>query len=188
MDGRFVPNITIGASVVKALRPWTALPLDVHLMVEEPESQIPLFAEAGANILTIHAEACPHLHRAIQQIRSLGIKAGVALNPGTSLTALDEVLPSIDLILLLTVNPGYGGQPFLEEMMPKIARLRKKLDEEDLSVELEVDGGINAERAPRVVQAGGRVLVAGAAVFNPSRSVKEAVEHIRRSISEAPDG
>lgn len=182
MDGHFVPNITIGAWVVKALRRWTTLPLDVHLMVEEPERQIPLFAEAGANIITIHVEACRHLHRALHLIKDLKIKAGVALNPGTPLTSLDEVLTSLDLVLLLTVNPGYGGQPFLEEIVSKISRLRQKLDDAGLPAELEVDGGINAKRAPRVVQAGGRVLVAGAAVFGPSKSVKEAMEELRRSI------
>ncbi|MBE0415169.1 MAG: ribulose-phosphate 3-epimerase [Dehalococcoidia bacterium] len=182
MDGHFVPNITIGAGIVKALRPWTDLPLDVHLMVEEPERQIPLFAQAGADIITIHIEACPHLHRAVQQIKDLKVKAGVALNPGTPLNLLDEVLPSLDVVLLLTVNPGYGGQPFLEEMLPKIARLRKRLDEGGLKAELEVDGGIDAERAPRVARAGGRVLVAGAAIFNSRESVGEAMARLRASL------
>jgi len=188
MDGHFVPPITIGASVVKALRSWTSLPIDVHLMVEKPELQVPLFAEAGANIITIHAEACYHLHRTIQQIKNLKIKAGVALNPATSLTVLDEVLPSLDLVLLLTVNPGYGGQPFLEEMLPKIARLRQKLDEGKFPAELEVDGGITAERAPAVVQAGGTVLVAGAAVFNSTQSVQEAMTQLRQSIQKVLGG
>jgi len=182
MDGHFVPNITIGAPVVKALRPWTALPLDVHLMVDKPEGQIAQFAEAGANIITVHAEVCPHLHRVVQQIRKLKVKAGVALNPGTSLSYLDEVLPSLHLVLLMTVNPGYGGQPFIEEMVDKIARLRSMLDEKRLPAELEVDGGITAEIAPKVVKAGARVLVAGAAVFDSSRNVTEALNYLRESL------
>ena len=133
MDGRFVPNITIGAPVVKALRPGPSLPLDVHLMVEEPLSQIPTFAEAGADIITVHAEACTHLHRAVQRIKELGIKAGVSLNPATPLTVLDEILPNLDLVLLMSVNPGFGGQPFIEEVIDKIARLREILDKRRLA-------------------------------------------------------
>ena len=182
MDGRFVPNITIGAPVVKALRPWTNLPFDVHLMVEDPLSQIPHFAEAGADIITVHAEVCPHLHRAVQRMKELKVKAGIALNPGTSLAMLDEVLPSLDLVLLMTVNPGFGGQPFIEEVVDKIARLRKILDKRGLTAELEVDGGITTQIAPRVVKAGARVLVAGAAVFGSGKSVKETLKHFRESL------
>jgi len=182
MDGRFVPNITIGSPVVRALRPWTSLPLDVHLMVEDPLSQIPHFAEAGADIITIHAEVCPHLHRAVQRIKELKVKAGVALNPGTPLAMLDEILPSLDLVLLMTVNPGFGGQPFIEEVVDKIARLRKILDGRGLAAELEVDGGITAEIAPKVVRAGARVLVAGAAVFGSGGSVKQALKCITESL------
>ncbi len=182
MDGRFVPNITIGAPVVKALRPWTNLPLDVHLMVEDPLSQIPYFAEAGANIITIHAEVCPHLHRAVQRMKELKVRAGIALNPGTSLAMLDEVLPSLDLVLLMTVNPGFGGQPFIEEVVDKIARLRKILDKRELTTELEVDGGVTTQIAPKVVKAGARVLVAGAAVFGSGKSVKETLKHFRESL------
>jgi ribulose-phosphate 3-epimerase len=182
MDGRFVPNITIGATVVKALRPWTDLPFDVHLMIEEPQKHIPQFAEAGADIITVHAEACPHLHRVVQQIEELKVKAGVSLNPGTSLACLDEVLTSLDLVLLMTVNPGFGGQTFIEEMVNKIARLRRKLDEMNSTAELEVDGGITPEIAPKVVEAGARVLVAGAAVFNPRGSVKEALQRFRSAL------
>ncbi len=188
MDGRFVPNITIGASVVKALRPWTNLPLDVHLMVEEPLNQIPHFAEAGADIITIHAEACTHLHRAVQRIKELKVKAGVSLNPGTPLAVLDEILPSLDLVLLMTVNPGFGGQPFIKEVVSKIARLRKILDERGIAAELEVDGGITAEIAPKVVKAGARVLVAGAAVFHPGESIKEALRRIRESLNSLEEG
>ena len=182
MDGHFVPLITIGSSVVKALRPWTKLPLDVHLMVEDPLSQIPYFAEAGANIITVHAEVCPHLHRAVQRMKELKVKAGVALNPGTSLAVLDEVLPSLDLVLIMTVNPGFGGQPFIKEVVDKIARLRKILDKRGLTAELEVDGGITAQIAPQVVKAGARVLVAGAAVFGSGKSVKETLKHFRESL------
>jgi ribulose-phosphate 3-epimerase len=184
MDGHFVPNITIGASVVKALRPHTTLPLDVHLMTEEPGKLIPQFAEAGADIITVHAEACPHLHREIQTIRGLNIRAGVALNPGTPIDAVSEVLSGIDLVLLMTVNPGFAGQSFIEDMLDKIARMRRILDEEGLGVELEVDGGITDKTAPRAVQAGARVLVAGSALFTAGRSVREAVQRIRKSLSE----
>jgi ribulose-phosphate 3-epimerase len=184
MDGHFVPNITIGAPVVKSLRRCTSLPLDVHLMVEQPERQIPLFAEVGADIITLHAEVCSHLHRAVEQIKRLKVKAGIALNPGSSLSLLEEILPSLNLVVLMSVDPGFGGQPFLEEVVGKIARLRGKLDEGRLPAELEVDGGITAEIAPKVVQAGARVLVAGAAIFNAPVDIREAIGQIRQSISE----
>jgi len=182
MDGRFVPNLTIGAPVVAAIRPWTNLPLDVHLMIEAPESQIEQFVNAGADIITIHMEACPHIHRVVQMIKELGVRAGVALNPGTPIDVLEEVLPSLDLVLVMTVNPGFGGQTFIEAMLDKIARLRAELDKKGLATELEVDGGINADVAPRVVTAGARVLVAGAAVFNSQQTVKEAMAKIRASL------
>jgi len=182
MDGRFVPNLTIGAPVVAAIRPWTNLPLDVHLMIEAPESQIEQFVNAGADIITVHMEACPHIHRVVQMIKGLGVRAGVALNPGTPIDVLEEVLPSLDLVLVMTVNPGFGGQAFIEAMLDKIARLRAELDKKGLATELEVDGGINADVAPRVVAAGARVLVAGAAVFNSQQTVKEAVAKIRASL------
>jgi ribulose-phosphate 3-epimerase len=182
MDGHFVPNITIGASVVAAIRHRTSLPLDVHLMVESPESQIKQFAEAGADIITVHIEACPDIHRVVQTIKELGVKAGVSLNPGTLISTVNEVLPSLDLVLVMTVNPGFSGQTFIEPMVDKIARLRAELDRRGLVAELEVDGGINAEVAPRVVTAGARVLVAGAAVFHPGETVKEALGKIRASL------
>jgi ribulose-phosphate 3-epimerase len=182
MDGHFVSNITIGAQVVAALRPWTNLPLDVHLMIEQPERHLEDFAKAGSNIITIHAEACPHLLRGIQNIKKLGVKAGVSLNPGTPLSALDEVLPGLDLVLIMTVNPGFSGQPFIEEMLDKIARLRRILDERNLKAELEVDGGITAQIAPKVVAAGARVLVAGSAVFNKKQSIAKAIAQIRDSL------
>ncbi len=182
MDGHFVPNLTIGAPVVAAIRSHTSLPLDVHLMIEAPELQINQFAEAGANIITVHIEACPHIHRVVQKIKKLGIKAGVSLNPGTPLATLNEILPSLDLVLVMTVNPGFGGQTFIDGMLDKIARLRTELDKKQLTAELEVDGGINAEIAPAVVKAGGRVLVAGAAIFNSQQTVKEALAKIRASL------
>ena len=182
MDGQFVPQITIGAPVVAAIRSWTNLPLDVHLMIEAPEHQIDQFVDAGANIITVHIEACPHIHRVVQTIKESGIKAGAALNPGTPIDTINEILASLDLALVMTVNPGFGGQTFIENMLDKIARLRAELDKKGLATELEVDGGINAEIAPRVVQAGARVLVAGAAVFNSTQTIKEALEKIRASL------
>lgn len=182
MDGHFVPNITIGSPVVAALRPRTSLPLDVHLMVDNPEDHIQEFARAGADIITIHPEVCPHLHRAIRKIKELKVRAGLALNPGTPLSTLEEVLPSLDLVLLMTVNPGYGGQAFIPEVLPKIARLRQKLDEASLPIELEVDGGITAETAPGAVQAGARVLVAGSAIFSSGQSVAEAMQRLMTAV------
>lgn len=182
MDGHFVPQITIGSPVVAAIRPWTNLPLDVHLMIEAPERQIKQFADAGANIITVHIEACLHIHRVVQMIKESGIKAGVSLNPGTPIDTLGEILPDLDLVLLMTVNPGFGGQTFIEGMLDKIASLRAELDRKGLAAELEVDGGINAEIAPRVVRAGARVLVAGAAVFGSGQTVKEALKKIQASL------
>ncbi len=183
MDGNFVPNITIGAPVVAAIRPYTNLPLDVHLMIKAPEHYIKQFADAGANIITVHIEVCPHIHHTVQMIKESGIKAGVSLNPATPLEMLTDILQSVDLALVMTVNPGFGGQTFIENTLDKIARLRAELDKKGLAAELEVDGGINAEIAPRVVKAGGRVLVAGAAVFSTGLSVKEAINKIRASLS-----
>ncbi len=183
MDGHFVPQITIGAPVVAAIRRWTNLPLDVHLMVEEPERLINQFADAGADIITVHIEACPHIHRVVQTIKGLGVKAGVALNPGTPVETLSEILPDLDLVLVMAVNPGFGGQTFIEDTLGKVARLRVELDERSLAAELEVDGGINVEIAPRVVMAGARVLVAGSAVFHSGQTVKEAIKKIGASLS-----
>jgi len=182
MDGHFVPNITIGPTVVAAIRPHTNLPLDVHLMIEAPEKYISQFIQAGANIITVHVEACNHLHRVIESIKELKCKAGVSLNPSTPLSAIDEILPYVDLVLVMSVNPGFGGQQFIESSADKIARLRRRLDELKLSAELEVDGGINTEIAPRVVKAGARVLVAGAAVFNKKESVAQSIGRIRESL------
>lgn len=182
MDGLFVPQITIGALVVASIRPWTKIPLDVHLMTDKPERQVAQFAAAGADIITVHIETCLHVHRVVQQIKEAGLKAGVALNPGTPLEAVREVLPSLDLLLVMSVNPGFGGQPFIETSLGKVARLRQELDEKGLTAELEVDGGINAEVAPRVVKAGARVLVAGAAVFNQEITIAEGLKQIRTSL------
>ena len=182
MDGRFVPNITIGAPVVAAIRHFSDIPLDVHLMIEAPERQIKQFADAGADIITVHIEACLHIHQVVQTIKKLGVKAGVALNPGTPIDTLKEVLPTLDLVLIMTVNPGFSGQTFIKTMLGKIAGLRAELDKNGLATELEVDGGINAELAPRVVGAGARVLVAGAAVFNSGQTIGEALRKIRASL------
>ena len=145
MDGHFVPQITIGALVVAAIRKYTTLPLDVHLMIESPEEQIAQFAKAGADIITVHIEPCPHIHRVIQMIKATGVKAGISINPATSLSMLDEILPEVDLVLVMTVNPGFGGQTFIENTLDKIARLRTELDRRKLNIELEVDGGINTK-------------------------------------------
>ncbi len=185
MDGRFVPPITFGAQMVAALHRCTTLPLDVHLMVQEPERQIPLFAEAGASIMTIHAEACLHLHRTIYQIKELGVKAGVTLNPATALAVVEEVLPDVDLVLVMSVNPGYGGQKFIPGALDKLRRLRSMLDARGLAAELEIDGGVNDSTAADVVRAGARVLVAGSAVFNQRESVQQAVARLRRAIAGA---
>jgi ribulose-phosphate 3-epimerase len=181
MDGKFVPNITIGVPVVESLRPVTELPFDVHLMIEEPINLIPDFAKAGSDIIVVHAEACTHLHRTVQLIKELGKKAGVSLNPATSLTDLDEILPYLDLVLLMSVNPGFSGQPFIEETVDKITHLRQTLDERGLTPELEVDGGIKADTAPRVVKAGANVLVSGSGVYRKDMSVDEAIKLLRDS-------
>ena len=182
MDGHFVPPVTVGAQMVSALRPWTDLPLDVHLMVEAPEHHIDQFARAGADIITVHVEACTHLHRTIQRIKELGKKAGVSLNPATPIGSLEEILPSVDLVLVMTVNPGFGGQTFIKDMPEKIARVRAELDRRGLEAELEVDGGISAATAPLVVRAGATVLVAGAAIFATGEPVKDSLEKIRASL------
>ncbi|MBN1644062.1 MAG: ribulose-phosphate 3-epimerase [Dehalococcoidales bacterium] len=183
MDGRFVPQITIGTLVVAGIRKATALPLDVHLMIESPERQINQFADAGADIITVHIETCPHINRVVQMIKDKGVKAGVSLNPSTSLSLLDDILPDVDLVLVMTVNPGFGGQSFIGSTLDKIARLRTELDRRGLNAELEVDGGINEKTAPSVVKAGGRVLVAGSAIFNSRESIGNAIKRLRESFA-----
>jgi len=181
MDGRFVPNLTIGPPVVRALRPLTTLPLDVHLMIERPELLIPDFIRAGADRITVHVETCPHLHRTIQQIRELGVKPGVTLNPATPLSALEEILPHVDLVLIMSVNPGFGGQSYLPGSTVRIARLRQMLDERGLAgVELEVDGGITADNAAEAAAAGATVLVAGSAIYNEQATVAANIAALRR--------
>ena len=165
MDGHFVPNISMGPMVVKALRPHSALPFDVHLMIAPADPYIPAFAEAGADIITVHPEAGAHLDRTIQLIKAQGKRAGVSLNPATPLAALDHVLEALDLVLVMSVNPGFGGQGFLESALPKIEALRKRIDATGRTIDLEVDGGVNPETAPRVIAAGADVLVAGSATF-----------------------
>lgn len=168
MDGHFVPPITVGAQAVQALRPLTDLPIDVHLMVAPVDNHIEAFAKAGANILTVHPEAGPHLHRTLQTIRSFGVKAGVALNPATPIETILSILPAVDLILVMSVNPGYGGQAFIPYTLEKVRILRKIIDEQNLPILLEIDGGINAGTAHLAIEAGVDILVAGTAIFGKS--------------------
>lgn len=166
MDGRFVPNITLGPPIVKAVRKVTKLPLDVHLMIVEPERYVEAFAEAGADTISIHVEACTHLHRTLAHIRSLGKRAGVVVNPSTHEDTLRYVIDVVDLVLVMSVNPGFGGQSFIREVLPKVAAIRSMIDTRGRTVDLEIDGGITKETAPEAIAAGARVLVAGSAVFN----------------------
>jgi ribulose-phosphate 3-epimerase len=178
MDGRFVPNLTFGAKVIETVRRLTDLPLDVHLMVVEPESYFDAFAKAGATTLTIHAEAAPHLHRQLHRIKELGCRAGAVINPATPLSALEEVVADLDLLLIMSVNPGFGGQGFISSQLDKIRAVRRRIDESGRAIDLEVDGGINAETAAAVVAAGADVLVAGTASFTGGRAAYSA--NIRR--------
>jgi ribulose-phosphate 3-epimerase len=179
MDGHFVPNISMGPVVVKALRPVTALPLEVHLMIEEPDRYLDAFAEAGADSLLVHVENAVNLHRTVQHIKHLGKKAGVVLNPATSTVTLSEILADVDLVLVMTVNPGFGGQEFIATTLDKIRRVRQMIDRFKPGVELEVDGGIEPHTAGPAVQAGARVLVAGSAVFGAADGVAGAMERLR---------
>lgn len=179
MDGHFVPNITIGPLIVEALRPVTQLPLDVHLMIEQPERYLPNFAQAGADSLTVHIETCPHIHRTVQQIKELGCKAGVTLNPGTPLSALEEILPDVDLVLVMSVNPGFGGQSYIPASTAKIARLRTMLDEIGSQADIQVDGGVNPHTIKEIVDAGATVLVAGSAIFNDRKLIGENIQRLR---------
>lgn len=165
MDGQFVPNLTVGAGVVAALRKVTPLALDVHLMIERPERHLEAFAQAGAAFLTVHVETCSHLHRTLQRIRSLGVRAGVALNPATPVEGLEYVLSEVDLVLVMTVNPGFGGQRLIEAVLPKLQRIRAMADAIGASPLLEVDGGVSQANVGRLVEAGAQILVAGSAVF-----------------------
>ncbi len=182
MDGRFVPNLTVGPLVVEAIRHSTNLPLDVHLMIVEPERYLADFAAAGADIILVHQETCPHLHRTIEQIKNLGKQAGVVLNPATPFATLEEVLPAVDQILLMSVNPGFGGQRFITASIDKIRRLHGLLDERGSSAAIEVDGGIDSTTAPQVAAAGATLLVAGSAVFNAPGGPAEGVRRLRASL------
>ncbi|RKH19649.1 ribulose-phosphate 3-epimerase [Corallococcus sp. CA047B] len=178
MDGRFVPNLTLGPVIVEAIKRVATKPLDVHLMIVEPEKYVEAFVKAGADVLTVHQEASPHLHRTLQQIRKAGAKPAVVLNPGTSLVTIEEVLGDVDMVLLMSVNPGFGGQSFIESTVDKVRRLRAMLDARGLDVDIEVDGGINAETAKRVVDAGATVLVAGSYVFG-AKDYAQAIRSLR---------
>jgi ribulose-phosphate 3-epimerase len=181
MDGHFVPNITIGPLIVEAIRPVTKLPLDVHLMIEKPDLYIDDFVRAGADIITVHVEACNHLHRTIQLIKSKGIKAGVVLNPHTPIESIQHILEDIDMVLLMTVNPGFGGQAFIPQVLPKIKQLANIIKEKQLSIEIEVDGGVNEETAKQCVKAGATVLVAGSAIYNTTDR-KQAITNLKQAV------
>ncbi|KYD08204.1 ribulose-phosphate 3-epimerase [Heyndrickxia sporothermodurans] len=165
MDGHFVPNITMGPLVVEAIRPVTKLPLDVHLMIENPDQYIEAFAKAGADIITVHVEACKHLHRTLQLIHSFGVKAGVVINPATPVETIQHVLEDIEMVLLMTVNPGFGGQSFIHSVIPKIEQVKEMVNTKGLAIEIEVDGGVNRDTAKLCYDAGANVLVAGSAIF-----------------------
>jgi ribulose-phosphate 3-epimerase len=184
MDGHFVPNITVGSLVVEAARRSTHLPLDVHLMISEPDRYLEDFVRAGANLISVHVEVLPHLHRTLQRIRELGAKASATLNPSTPLVTIEHVLEQLDMVLLMTVNPGFGGQEFISAVIPKIRDLRSMIDERGLRVDVEVDGGINAETIGAVARAGADVFVAGSAVFHTS-NYAETLRLFRKKIEEA---
>ncbi len=184
MDGHFVPNITMGPLIVEAVRRCTNIPLEAHLMISNPAQYINDFAHAGADVIIIHQETSPHLHRLIQQIKTAGKQAGVALTPSTPTFMLDDILTMLDLVLIMTVNPGFGGQEFIPETLPKIRRMRQIINERGLSCDLEVDGGVHEATVPLVVQAGANLLVAGSAVYNNTETVAQAMERLRKAISQ----
>jgi ribulose-phosphate 3-epimerase len=179
MDGHFVPNITIGPLIVEAIKPVTSLPLDVHLMIDNPDQYISNFAQAGADIISVHYEASKHLHRTVQLIKSNGVKAGVVLNPATPAEMIEPILEDLDLVLVMTVNPGFGGQQFIHSALPKIQKISRWIKERGLLTELEVDGGVNAETAPLCVAAGANVLVAGSAIYNTTDRAK-AIQDLKK--------
>jgi len=186
MDGHFVPNLTMGPAVVEACRRATRLPLDVHLMVEEPSRFLEAFADAGADHLTIHIEACPHVHQVIQSIRAMGRRAGISLNPGTPPEAVREILPLVDIVLVMSVNPGYSGQQFIEAVLPKIQTLRRWIEEGRFAAVIEVDGGIDAATAPLAAGAGAEVFVAATAVFGHKDGIGAGMQALRTALSLAP--
>ena len=179
MDGHFVPNLTLGAPIVKALRTVTKLPFDVHLMINNPENLIDDFIAAGADIITIHIEAANHLHRLVQKVKSSGVKVAVSLNPATPLNTLEEILPELDMVLLMSVNPGFGGQSFIPATLNKIARLKEMIDAKKLKIDIQVDGGINLETAPKVIKHGANILVAGPAVYG-SNDIKGTIAQLKQ--------
>ncbi|TDK64870.1 ribulose-phosphate 3-epimerase [Bacillus salipaludis] len=178
MDGHFVPNITIGPLIVEAIRPVTKLPLDVHLMIENPDQYIETFVKAGADIITVHVEACRHLHRTIHHIKSLGVKAGVVLNPATPVETIQHIIADVDMVLLMSVNPGFGGQKFIPEVLPKIKKVKELAEHKGQELEIEIDGGVNPETAKLCIEAGANVLVAGSAVYNEDDYAR-AISRIR---------
>ncbi|EGA89491.1 ribulose-phosphate 3-epimerase [Planococcus donghaensis MPA1U2] len=184
MDGHFVPNISFGAIVLNAIRPLTKLPMDVHLMIENPDLYIEEFGKAGADYITVHVEACPHLHRTIQLIRSFGVKPGVVLNPHTPIETIQHILEDIDLVLFMTVNPGFGGQKFIHSVVPKVKQLSDIIKEKELSIEIEIDGGINEETIVACAEAGATVFVAGSAIYS-KKDRAEALQAIRKAGEEA---
>jgi ribulose-phosphate 3-epimerase len=178
MDGHFVPNISFGAPILKSLKGKTNLFMDVHLMIENPDQYISEFVDAGADLINVHIEACRHIHRTIQHIKSFGVKAAVALNPGTPLSTIEEILPELDMVLIMSVNPGFGGQSYIESMSDKIRNLKTMIDEKGLKCDIQVDGGIKTDNVKKVVDAGANIIVAGSAIFNTS-NIEEAVKAFR---------
>ncbi len=182
MDGHFVPNISFGPMVLRAISSKTSLVKDVHLMIENPDMYVKDFVDAGADIIVVHQEACPHLHRSIQNIKSYGIKAGVSINPATPLSSIEEILPFVDMVLIMSVNPGFGGQSFIDTQLDKISRLKKMIDDRNLDVDIEVDGGVKVSNVAKVVKAGANVIVAGSAIFKAD-DVELAVKNFRKEIA-----
>lgn len=184
MDGHFVPNITVGPLVVEALSRVTDLPLDVHLMIASPEKYIEEFGKAGAKILTVHVEACPHLHRIIQTVKKMGIEVGASLNPATPLTALEHILEDLDMVLLMSVNPGWSGQDFIPQIIPKIKRLREMIDKGGYKILIEVDGGVKVDNSAKIAHAGADILVMGSAIFG-TKDYKKTIEKVRGKLDKS---
>ena len=182
MDGHFVPNITLGPAIVKSLRKDVNMVFDTHLMIENPDNYIKDFVDAGSDLIVVHAEACRHLHRTIQNIKSYNVKAGVALNPATSIESIKHIIEDVDMVLIMTVNPGFGGQSFIESMLEKIKELKQLIDDKNLNVDIQVDGGIKPDNIHKVVEAGANIIVAGSAIFN-SENIDETVSLMRKKAS-----
>ncbi len=182
MDGHFVPNITLGPAIVKSLRRDVNMVFDTHLMIENPDDYIKDFVDAGSDLIVVHAEACRHLHRTIQNIKSYNVKAGVALNPATSIESIKHIIEDVDMVLIMTVNPGFGGQSFIESMLDKIKELKQLIDDKNLNVDIQVDGGIKPDNIHKVVEAGANIIVAGSAIFN-SENIEETVSLMRKNAS-----